>query len=81
MVKMIGGVPHIPMNEAARELGTTPLRIMMLIREGVMRGCLVDDEWFVEKGTLGCFRSYESEPGKPGGCGGSCPSGGSPGGS
>ena len=81
MVKMIGGGPHIPMEEAARELGTTPLRIMMLIREGAMRGCLVDDEWFVEKETLGCFRSYESEPGKPGGCGGSCPSGGCPGGS
>jgi len=72
----IKGVPHIPMEEAAGRLGTTPVRVLMLIRQGVMKGCLEEDQWFVEKGSMACFRAYEADPSKPGGCAGSCSPGG-----
>jgi hypothetical protein len=76
MEKIINGVPHIPIEEAAGELKTTHLRLLMLIKRDVMRGCQVDGEWYVEKATIGCFRSYESDDSKPGGCKGTCASGG-----
>lgn len=76
MEKVIEGIPHVPIDEAAEELKTTPVRILMLIRKGVMRGSQVDEEWFVEKGSMACFRSYADETQKPGGCKGSCSSGG-----
>jgi hypothetical protein len=76
MEKIINGVPHIPIEDVARELNTTHLRLLMLIKRDVMKGCQVDGEWYVEKGTIGCFRSYETDDAKPGGCKGTCASGG-----
>ena len=76
MEKIINGVTHIPIEDAARELKTTHLRILMLVRQDVMKGCQVDGEWYVEKGTMGCFISYETEAAKAGGCKGGCASGG-----
>ena len=76
MEKIINGVPHIPIEDVARELKTTHLRLLMLIKQDVMKGCQVDGEWYVEKSSLGCFRSYETDDAKPGGCKGTCASGG-----
>jgi hypothetical protein len=76
MEMLIEGVAHIPIDEAAAELKTTPVRILMLIRQGVMRGSQVDEEWFVEKKSMSCYRNYADEIQKPGGCKGSCSSGG-----
>jgi len=76
MERIIEGIPYLPMEEASRKLKSTGLRILMLIKQGVMRGCQVEGEWYVEKGTMGCFRSYETEDAKPGGCKGTCASGG-----
>jgi hypothetical protein len=68
----------IKIEEAARELSTTPLRILMLIREGAMKGRQVEDKWYVEKKSMACFRDYGTDNSKPGGCKGSCSSGGCP---
>jgi len=76
MEKIINGVPHIPIEDAAGELNTTQLRLLMLIKRDVMKGCQVDGEWYVEKGSLVCFRSYDTDDAKPGGCKGTCSSGG-----
>jgi hypothetical protein len=75
MEKNIEGIPHIPLEDAARELGTTPPRILMLIRQGVMKGRLTDDEWLVAKPTLACFITFEKDAGKSRKCGVSCSSG------
>lgn len=80
MEKDINGVVHIPLDEAAGGLGTTPLRILTLIGQGVMKGCQVEEEWFVDKGTLKCFRVFQETTTKSSGCGGACSSGGCSGG-
>jgi hypothetical protein len=80
MEKCIEGIPHVPLADAARELGTTPPRILMLIRQGVMKGRVEEDEWFVAKPTLACFRTFEKEAEGSRRCGTSCSSGGCGGG-
>jgi hypothetical protein len=76
MDHFINGIPHLSLDEAAGELKTTPVRILMLIRQGVMRGRQLEEEWYVEKGSMACFRSYSGDSQKPGGCKGTCASGG-----
>lgn len=66
---IIEGIPHIPIADAVRELKTTQLRILMLIKQNVMKGCQVDGEWYVDKSTLGCFRSHDTEVNGTSGCG------------
>ncbi len=61
MEVILRGIPHIPIKCAATELQTTHLRILMLIKQQVMAGCQVDGEWFVEKSSLDCFRSYDKD--------------------
>jgi hypothetical protein len=76
MEKEIEGIPHMELDDAARELGTTPLRILMLIRQGVMEGRWAEEQWFVAKPTLACFRSFTTDPGRTRKCGDACSSGG-----
>jgi hypothetical protein len=71
---------YIPIEEAAREMGTTHLQILMLIRRNMMKGCQVDGEWYVEKSVIACFKDLEMDDKKPGGCRASCASGGCRGG-
>lgn len=73
---LIDGIPHIPLEEAARRIGTTPPRILLLMRQGVMKGCRANDEWFVSIPTLACFRSCEQDAARPGKCGAGCSTGG-----
>lgn len=69
METIIEGTPHIPIAEAAAELRTTPLRILMLIKQDVMKGCQLEEEWYVDRNTLGCFRSQDMDQKEHGGCG------------
>ena len=80
MELIIEETQYIPITEAARELETTHLRILMLIRRNLMKGCQVDGEWFVEKCDISCFKDLETCSEKPGGCRASCASGGCGGG-
>jgi hypothetical protein len=48
----------VPLMEAAEELGTTHLRILMLIKEGDLKGSQEGDEWFVTRESLDCFRKH-----------------------
>ena len=52
---------HIPIADAAAELQTTSLRILMLIKQKVMAGHQVDGEWHVDKESLACFRGYSAD--------------------
>lgn len=48
----------MPILEAAEELGTTHLRILMLIKEGVLKGEQQRGEWFVTRESVDCFRKH-----------------------
>jgi hypothetical protein len=76
MELIIEETQYLPIEEAAREMGTTHLRILMLIRRNMMKGCQVDGEWYVEKCELACFRELEIKAAKPVGRSPSCASGG-----
>ncbi len=44
--------------EAAAELKTTRLRIMMLIKEGMLKGAEEGGEWFVDRESIDCFKAH-----------------------
>ena len=48
----------VPIMEAAEELGTTHLRILMLIKEGVLKGEQQGGEWFATRESVDCFRKH-----------------------
>ena len=58
MEDAISKTEAIPVLEAAEELGTTHLRILMLIKEGVLQGSQEGGEWFVTRASIDCFRSH-----------------------
>lgn len=71
MAVVLNGTLHIPLADAARELHTTPLRILMLIKREVMKGEQVEGEWYVDVTTFGCFQAHDSVDGKNG-CSSGC---------
>ncbi len=52
---------NLSVTEAAEQLGTTHLRILMLIKEGVLKGSQEGSEWFVTRESLDCFRKHGGE--------------------
>ncbi|HYS44251.1 MAG TPA: hypothetical protein VEM32_09765 [Geobacteraceae bacterium] len=69
---MIEGIPHIPIMEAAEELQTTHLRILMLLKHGAATGCQVDGEWYIEKSSLACLKSHGMDRLEPASCAATC---------
>lgn len=45
----------VSLADAARELGTTPLRLLMLVKQGSLAGEMVDGEWFVPRPAIERF--------------------------
>ena len=77
MIELIlDGAPHLPIAGAAERLQTTPLRILMLIKQEVLAGRQVDGEWFVDSAAVD-FLNQQGITGppptrsgcNPGGCG------------
>lgn len=46
---------QISIMDAAREVGSTHLRLLMLIKQGALQGELRDGEWFVRRDALEGF--------------------------
>jgi len=63
---------------AATELGTTHLRVLMLIKEGILEGVQQGGDWFVSRESLDCFRAHggdaQAQRTCRTACGGSCAS-------
>lgn len=56
MGKELEGVSYLTAEEAAAELATTPLRVLMLMREGALAGTRSGGEWLVRRDSLaGCL--------------------------
>ncbi len=53
-----GGGEYLPVSEAAEEFGTTHLGILMLIKEGALKGTQEGEEWLVTRESLDCFRKH-----------------------
>lgn len=48
----------VPVLEAAEKLGTTYLRVLMLIKEGKLKGGQEGGQWFLTRDSLDCFRIH-----------------------
>lgn len=57
-MKNSGTVAQVSAEAAAAELGTTHLRILMLVKEGVLQGVQEGGAWFVSRASLDCFKAH-----------------------
>ena len=48
----------VGLESAARQLNTTGLKLLMLVRAGKIEGSMVEGEWFVSRSSLECFRAH-----------------------
>ncbi len=72
MEPIIEGTPNVPIAEAAQELKTTHLRVLMLLKQGALSGCQVEGEWYVEKSSLECLKLHGIDPVGKAACATSC---------
>ena len=62
MVRIIDGVPHLRVDETALFLRLTRLRVLMLIKEGVLSGTIIDGEWFVARPSVEALSAAGTPP-------------------
>jgi len=64
------------LDEAVEELGTTGLRLLMLLREGTVEGVEQEDgSWLIARASLECLKKHGGVPPvKEKGCASSCTS-------
>ncbi len=67
---------YITVDDVAVELGTTPLRVLMLIKEKALRGEQRDGAWMVTQESLECFKSHGADLSLQASCRTSCTSSG-----
>jgi hypothetical protein len=63
---------QVLLDDAATELSTTGLRLLMLIREGVLEANEVDGEWLISRESLERLKSTGLNPPETKGCGKAC---------
>jgi hypothetical protein len=73
---MIDGISCISAAEAASELNTTQLKIMMLLKQKALIGMELDGEWFVTRDSLECCKTHGIVMKVETGCKTYCSSGG-----
>ncbi len=52
---------QISIEDAAKEVGSTPVRLLMLIKQGVIRGELQAGQWYVERVVLEGFAKADGD--------------------
>jgi hypothetical protein len=72
METMFNGTPHVRADDAAQELQTTHLRVLMLLKQEKLAGCQVGGEWFVERHSLDCLKKHGVDPLEMASCRTSC---------
>jgi hypothetical protein len=66
----------VSIEDAARMLETTEMRVLMMLKRKELEGRFEDETWYVEKASLQlCGKPEASGIVRPGGCGGGCGSG------
>lgn len=61
---------------SAETLGTTPTKILMLLKSGELKGEEIEGEWFVEAYSLACCKAHGIDMKAAKGCASYCNSGG-----
>ena len=54
MARTIDGIDYLTADEAATLLATTPMRVLMLMREKTIAGIEVEGEWLVSREAVAC---------------------------
>jgi excisionase family DNA binding protein len=72
MEKKIDTEEYLSVTEAAEQLGTTHLRILVLIKEGALKGSQEGDKWFITRESLDCFQKHGGDLRVQAGCRTSC---------
>ncbi len=62
----------VPLEDAAEELATTEIRLLMLIREGTLAGVETDEGWHISRESLERLKCTGIAPPKTKGCGEGC---------
>jgi hypothetical protein len=62
--------------ESAEALATTPTKILMLLKNGDLKGREVGGEWFIDADSLACCQSHGIDMKAAKGCVSYCSSGG-----
>ena len=58
MAIIVDDVEHVTAAEAAAELKTTPLRVLMLVKEQVLAGRQLHDQWIISRSSLECAKVH-----------------------
>ena len=66
------GTPYVPIEDAALELQTTHLRVLMLLKHRVLTGCQADGTWYVERSSLDTLKEHGIPDAEPPSCRSSC---------
>ncbi len=74
MATILEGIPHVTATEAAQELRTTPLRVLMLLKERKLAGRQAEGEWHVERSSLDCLKQHGLDPLEAAACRTACSS-------
>ncbi|HEY6872225.1 MAG TPA: hypothetical protein VI298_05790 [Geobacteraceae bacterium] len=72
METVMEGTPHVPIEDAAQELQTTHLRVLMLLKQKVLTGCQADGGWYVERSSLDALKERGIPDAAPPACKTSC---------
>lgn len=66
----------VTVEESAEALATTPTKILMLLKNGDLRGEEIDGRWFIAAESLACCKTDGIDMKAAAGCASSCNSGG-----
>ncbi len=76
MAILIDGVEHVTAEEAAQQLSTTPMRILMLLKEQALVGSQQEDGWYVSQPSVACALTHGTDQHVSKGCRTHCSSSG-----
>lgn len=64
----------VSVEAAARELGTTPTKVLMMLRSKALFGCEADGGWRVSVESLACAKAHGIDRKQASGCASYCAS-------
>jgi hypothetical protein len=76
MTVIIDGVEYLSATAAARQLATTETKILMLLKQQLLCGELIEGEWFVTKASFDGYDPLSCQPEQELACRASCTSSG-----
>jgi hypothetical protein len=76
MTVVIDGIEYLPASVAVQQLATTETKILMLLKQRVLGGELIEGSWFVTTTSLACYGAHAREPETLSRCRTSCGSSG-----